>query len=50
MVSFVIDLSFIMTGMAIHVCKWYFLISGYNAMSKVKKEKVDIEGFAKFLL
>lgn len=48
-ISFVIALSFIMMGIAIRVFKWYFLISGYNTMSKEKKDKVDIEGLARFM-
>lgn len=48
-VSFIIALSFIMMGIAIHVFKWYFLISGYNTMSKEKKDKVDIDGLARFM-
>jgi len=48
-ISFIIAISFIMTGIAIRVFKWYFLISGYNTMSKEKKDKVDIEGLARFM-
>ncbi|HHT56857.1 DUF3784 domain-containing protein [Herbinix luporum] len=36
-------------GLGVHVFKWYFLISGYNTMSKEKKEKVDIKGLARLL-
>lgn len=48
-ISFLIAIFFIMTGIAIRVFKWYFLISGYNTMSKEKKDKVDIEGLARFM-
>lgn len=48
-VSFLISASFIMMGIAIHVFRWYFLISGYNTMSRQKKEKVDIKGLARFM-
>jgi len=48
-ISFIIAISFIMTGIAIRVFKWYFLISGYNTMSREKKDKVDIEGLARFM-
>lgn len=32
---------------ATHKLKWYFLISGYNTLSKADKQKVDVEGLAK---
>jgi len=31
----------IVMGLLVHVFKWYFLISGYNTMSKEKKAKVN---------
>lgn len=37
---------FIIIGIAIKYGKLYFLIAGYNTMSKEKKEKYDIEGIA----
>lgn len=40
---------FLLLGLAIHAFKWYFLISGYNTMSKEKKEKVDIKGLGKLM-
>lgn len=42
-------LMFIIIGWGIHVKKWYFLISGYNMMSKEEKAQVDIEPLAKSL-
>jgi len=36
-------------GIAIKHFKWYFLISGYNTMSKKKKENVDIDGLGKLM-
>jgi hypothetical protein len=35
--------------LAIHVFKWYFLISGYNTMSKEKKKNVDTEGLGRLM-
>ncbi|MGI6065397.1 MAG: DUF3784 domain-containing protein [Bacillota bacterium] len=35
-------------GILVKYYKAYWLISGYNTMSKEKKEKVDVEGLAKF--
>ena len=40
---------FIAIGLAVHVLKWYFLIAGYNTMSREKKEKVDIKGLGKLM-
>ena len=37
---------FIFFGILIKYGKMYFLIAGYNTMSKVEKEKYDIEGIA----
>ena len=39
----------IFMGLSVHVFKWYFLISGYNTMSKEKKAKVDVESLAKLM-
>lgn len=36
-------------GLCVHVFKWYFLISGYNTMSKEKKANVDIKGLSRML-
>ena len=36
-------------GIGIKYFKWYFLISGYNTMSKVQKEKVDVEGLGNLM-
>lgn len=45
----IIGLFFIAIGFAIHVFKWYFLISGYNTMSKAKKANVDTEGLGRLM-
>lgn len=45
----IIGVCFIAIGLAIHVFKWYFLISGYNTMSKEKKAKVDTEGLGRLM-
>ncbi|MDF1615837.1 DUF3784 domain-containing protein [Petrocella sp. FN5] len=47
--NFLIGGSLIIVGMAVHLFKWYFLISGYNTMSKEKKAKVDTKGLARLL-
>ena len=47
--NFLIGGSLIFVGMAVHLFKWYFLISGYNTMSKEKKAKVDTKGLARLL-
>jgi hypothetical protein len=40
---------FIAMGLAVHVFKWYFLIAGYNTMSKEKKANVDTEGLGRLM-
>ncbi|MDP3387560.1 MAG: DUF3784 domain-containing protein [Eubacteriales bacterium] len=40
---------FIAIGLAVHVFKWYFLIAGYNTMSKEKKANVDTEGLGRLM-
>lgn len=42
-------LLFIFLGFAMTKLKWYFLISGYNTMTKEQKQHVDVEGLAKLL-
>ncbi len=44
-----IGVIFIFLGFAVHKLKWYFLISGYNTMSKDKKKNVDTEGLGKLM-
>ncbi|NLO75885.1 MAG: DUF3784 domain-containing protein [Clostridia bacterium] len=46
---FILAVIFLLLGLAIHVFKWYFLISGYNLMSKQKKENVDTQGLGKLM-
>jgi hypothetical protein len=41
-----IPIIFIILGILIQYGKMYFLIAGYNTMSKAEKEKVDIKGVA----
>jgi len=41
-----IPIIFIILGILIKYGKMYFLIAGYNTMSKAEKEKVDIKGIA----
>lgn len=38
---------FVFIGLAVHVFKWYSMISGYNTMSKEQKANVDVEGLSK---
>jgi hypothetical protein len=48
-VLIIIGALFFLIGLTVHKFKWYFLISGYNTMSKDKKENVDVEGLARLL-
>lgn len=41
-----IPIIFIILGILIKYGKMYFLIAGYNTMSKAEKEKVDIKAIA----
>ena len=45
----IIGIFFIAIGLAVHVFKWFFLISGYNTMSKDKKANVDTEGLSRLM-
>ena len=42
----IVALLFIVNGILIKHGKMYFLIAGYNTMSKAEKEKYDIEAIA----
>ncbi len=46
---FILAIMFVLMGVAVHVFKWYFLIAGYNTMSKERKEKVDTKGLARLM-
>lgn len=46
---FIIGGLFIAMGLAVHVLKWYFLISGYNTMPKAKKAKVDTKSLGRLM-
>ncbi len=48
-IYFILGVFFIVLGLAVHVFKWYFLISGYNTMSKEEKEKVDTKGLGRLM-
>ena len=39
----------VLLGLVVHKKRWYFLISGYNMMSKKEQAQVNIEGLAKSL-
>lgn len=45
----IIGLLLIAMGLAVHVFKLYFLISGYNTMSAEKKANVDVKSIAKVM-
>lgn len=45
----IIGVFFIAMGLAVHVFKWYFLIAGYNTMSKEKKANVETEGLGRLM-
>lgn len=40
---------FIAIGLAVYVFKWYFLIAGYNTMSKEKKVNVDTKSLGRLM-
>lgn len=48
-IYFIMGGIFIVTGLAVHVFKMYFLIAGFNTMPKSKKENVDQEGLGKLI-
>lgn len=48
-VIFFIAALLLVVGIGIKYFKWYFLISGYNTMSKDKKKNVDVDGLAKLM-
>ena len=41
-----VPILFILLGILIKYAKMYFLIAGYNTMSKEEKSKYDVEGIA----
>ncbi len=45
----IMSVSFVFIGLSVHVFKWYFLIAGYNTMSKEEKANVDIESVARIM-
>lgn len=49
MFMFVLGAVFLFFGFAVHKLKWYFLISGFNTMSKEKKVNVNVEGLGRWL-
>ena len=44
-----VGLLLIILGLMVHKLKWYFLISGYNTMSKKKQKNVDTDGLGRFI-
>jgi hypothetical protein len=49
MIYIAIGVFLILVGLAVHVFKWYFLISGYNTMPKAKKANVDVAGLGRLM-
>lgn len=47
--NIILGIFFIGIGLAVHVFKWYFLISGYNTMPKEKKANVDTAGLGRLM-
>jgi len=47
--NIILGIFFIGIGLAVHVFKWYFLISGYNTMPKEKKANVDTAGLGRLI-
>ena len=45
----IIGVFFVAIGLAVHVCKWYFLIAGYNTMPREKKAKVNTEALGRLM-
>jgi hypothetical protein len=45
----IIGVFLVAMGLAVHVFKWYFLISGYNTMSREKKANVDTKGLSRLI-
>lgn len=48
-IYFIIGVFFVAIGLAVHVCKWYFLIAGYNTMSREKKKNVNTEALGRLM-
>lgn len=46
---FIIGVVFLLVGLAVHVFKCYFLISGFNTMPKEKKKNVDTKGLGRLM-
>ena len=44
-----IAILFALMAAALKYFKWYWLIAGYNTMSKSEKENVDEEGLGNFM-
>ncbi|MEK4426562.1 DUF3784 domain-containing protein [Solibacillus sp. FSL K6-1523] len=49
MICFILAGLFVFLGFAVHKLKWYFLISGYNTMSKERKANVDTKGLGRVI-
>jgi hypothetical protein len=45
----IIGVSFVAIGLAVHVCKWYFLIAGYNTMQRKKKANVNTKALGRLM-
>lgn len=49
LILLITGLIFFAIGLAVHKFKWYFLISGYNTMSKEKQKNVDVEALGRLV-
>lgn len=49
LILFVVAITFLALGVMIRFFKWYWLISGYNTMSRERKQEVDTENLGRFM-
>jgi len=49
MIFIILGIMFFLIGLAVHKFKMYFLIAGFNTMSKEKQEKVDTKGLGRLM-
>ena len=49
MIWLILVVLFLFIGFAMQKLKWYFLISGYNTMTKEQKENVNVKALGKLL-
>ncbi|WP_332645350.1 DUF3784 domain-containing protein [Lysinibacillus sp. 54212] len=49
MILWILTAFLVFLGFAVHKLKWYFLISGYNTMSKEQKKNVDVKNLSRLV-